>query len=32
MFGFLKTVGDYTRETVDAAKSLSQGLRSKFRC
>ena len=26
MFGFLKTVGDYTRETVDAAKSLSQGL------
>jgi NAD(P)H-quinone oxidoreductase subunit I len=26
MFGFLKTVGDYTREAVDAAKSLTQGL------
>ena len=26
MFGFLKTVGDYTREAVDAAKNLTQGL------
>ena len=30
MFGFLKQVGDYTRDAVDAAKNLTQGLAVTF--
>ncbi len=30
MFGFLKQVGDYTRDAVDAARNLTQGLSVTF--
>ena len=30
MFGFLKQVGDYTRDAVDAAKNLAQGFSVTF--
>ena len=30
MFGFLKQVGDYTRDAVDAARNLAQGFSVTF--